>query len=74
MNEWIERSLRVANSAGYLERLTDIYPAELRPNRPLGADIKKQIESLHREGNWQGLLGKLFELMKGGHPFPFEHP
>ncbi len=74
MNEWVRRSLEMANSPGYLDRLTDIFPIDVLPSRPLPKNIKDNIRELHRENKSLALLKILFELTKKRHPFPIEHP
>ena len=74
LNEWVKKSLELANSQGYLDRLSQIYPSTIPPSRPLEVTVKKEIEHFHAQGDWQSLLKKLFELTRKGHPFPIEHP
>ncbi len=73
-NEWIERSVQLANSRDYLLRLSQIYPATLPQRRPLDPVVRQKIVELHRMGNGIGLLRLLLSLRRKGHPFPIEHP
>ncbi|MBS7645298.1 MAG: hypothetical protein QW569_06315 [Candidatus Bathyarchaeia archaeon] len=74
MNEWVEKSLRVAESQNYLDRLSEIYPAKPLPRRPLEDDVKNRIRELHGRGDWKELLKIILKQSKRGHPFPVEHP
>ena len=74
MNEWVERSIEVAKSPGYLDKLTEIYPATILPRRPLEANIKREILQLYDKKDWESLLKLLLRLTKRKHPFPIEHP
>lgn len=74
MNEWVRRSLELANSPGYLDKLADIYPARDLPVRPLDEDTKKRLRSLHEQRDLTELLKLLLKITKKGHPFPIEHP
>lgn len=74
MNKWVRRSLEIANSPGYLDRLSAIYPAIRPPRRPLPNSAKQKIAELHRAGDGRGLVTLLLALRGKGHPFPFEHP
>ena len=74
MNKWVRRSLEIANSPGYLDRLSDIYPADVLPRRSLPVNVKNVIRKFHSEQDSLNLLIKLFELTEQGYPFPIEHP
>mgnify|MGYP001065128895 FL=1 len=74
MNEWVRRSLELANAEGYLDRVAQIYPAAALPVRPLNEQVKESIQSLHEQGDLTSLLELLLKITKEGHPFPIEHP
>ena len=74
MNEWVKKSLELANSQGYLDRVSKIYPAQTLPVRPLNKQVKESIQTLHKQGDLEGLLKLLLKITKKGHPFPIEHP
>lgn len=74
MNEWVRKSLELAKSEDYLDRLITVYPATALPVRPLNEQAKESIRSLHEQGDFEGLLRLLFQITKKGHPFPIEHP
>jgi hypothetical protein len=73
-NPWVKRSLELANSQGYLDRLAEIYPATVLPRRPLDEGVREKLKALHQRGDWSGLLNLLLKLTDEGHPFPIEHP
>jgi hypothetical protein len=74
MNEWVKRSIDVANAPGYLDNLSVIYPADMLPRRPLDSVTKQKIRSLYEKGDSANLVKFLVGLTKRGHPFPIEHP
>lgn len=74
MNEWVKKSIEIANSDGYLDKLSKIYTAGVLPRRPLENSDKQQIESLHEKGHSKELVLFLLGLTEMGHPFPIEHP
>jgi hypothetical protein len=74
MNEWTEKSIEIANMPGYLDRLSQIYPATLLPKRPLDDQAKKCIRTLYGQKKAKELIIFLFGLTRQKHPFPIEHP
>ncbi len=74
MNEWVRKSIEIANSQGYLDKLSQIYPSDPLPRRPLNEQVKKMIVSLHKDQKANELIKLLLKLTKQGHPFPIEHP
>lgn len=74
MNKWVEKSIEIANSSGYLDNLSLIYPSRLLPRRPLDDIDKQQIKSLYEKGDSATLVRFLLGLTKRRHPFPIEHP
>jgi len=74
MGKWVEKSLKIANSHGYLDRLAEIYPAKTLPRRSLNDEDRAKLKRLHQKRNWKELLQMLFRFTKEGHPFPIEHP
>jgi len=74
VNEWVSRSLDVANSSGYLDKLSRIYPATRPPLRPLPDSIKQRISELHAAQDKVKLVNLFLKLREVGTPFPFEHP
>jgi hypothetical protein len=74
MNVWAEKSIKIANSPGYLDALSAIYPAILGSDRPLDQQEKQIIKQLHSKQRGKELVSFLLGLKRKKHPFPFEHP
>lgn len=74
MNEWVVRSLEIANAPGYLDKLSAIYRPTRPPRRPLPNAVKRKIRQLHRAGDLRALVAFFFALRRQGYSFPFEHP
>jgi len=74
VNKWVKRSIQVANSPGYLDGLSKVYPSGVLPRRPLDAVAKQRLRSLYESGDSAGLVKFLLGLTKKKHPFPIEHP
>ena len=72
MNTWVKASIDLANSAGYLDNLTEIYPSVPTEREPLPEVIKEQITELQGKENKGNLIALLVGLRR--HPFPIEHP
>lgn len=70
MNEWIKKSITLANSKGYLDNLFKIYPIELGDIRSMPDDIKTKIQKAFREKNKIDLIRELLKLPK----FPIDDP
>jgi len=73
-NEWVQKSIQIANSQGYLDKLCKVYPADVLPRRPLDDFDKQQIKLLYESKDSKGLINFLLGLTRRGHPFPIEHP
>ena len=73
LNEWTEKTLNLATNGNYLDRLLEIYPAELPPRRSLPDDIKKEIINYYQKGKYEDLVILLIDL-NDNYPFPIEHP
>jgi hypothetical protein len=71
VNLWTMKTLKLAEEGDYLDKLLEIYPAELPPNRPLRENIKKEIKNLYEAGKYEDLVNLLLDLDR---PFPVEHP
>ena len=70
MNKWIQKSIKLANSQGYLDRLFEIYPIETGNPRQIPETLKKEIQKAFRDKNKIELIKKLLELPK----FPIDDP
>jgi hypothetical protein len=71
VNLWTEKTLKLAEGGDYLDKLLEVYPAELLPERPLPEGIRKEIRDLYVTGKYEDLVIRLLDLR---HPFPIEHP
>ncbi len=74
INEWTMKTLDLAEKGNYLDRLLDIYPAQLPPSRPLPPKIRQHIINLYNQRKYDELVILLIELKDLGYPFPVEHP
>lgn len=72
INEWCLKTVEIAKKENYLDKLLEIYPAELPPPRPLSASIKNEIIKLYNEKKYRELVKFLLSLREN--PFPIEHP
>jgi len=71
VNLWTMKTLKLAEEEDYLDKLLEIYPAGLPPERPLPEDIRKKIKELYEARRYEDLVKTLLDLR---HPFPVEHP
>lgn len=70
MNEWVERSIEIANSPGYLDSLHEIYPIKLGARRRISAQVKQELKFIYDGQNELLLVKALFKVKK----FPVEDP
>ena len=70
MNEWVERSIEIANSPGYLDQLHQIYPIRVGPKRTIPTQVKEQLRSVYDRQDELSLLQALLPL----HKFPVADP
>jgi len=70
MNKWIEKSIELANSNGYLDKLFKIYPVKTGNIRAIPDSIKNEIQRAFREKNKIDLIRELLKLPK----FPIDDP
>jgi hypothetical protein len=69
-NEWVERSIKLANSENYLDRLHEVYPVTIGVKRAVPDEIKRQIQQAYNQKNGLELLKTLLKLDK----FPIKDP
>jgi len=69
-NQWVAQSISLAQSPGYLDELSKVYPPIRSAPRPLEDFVKDTIRQLHQGGDRRRLL----DLLLGLERFPFEHP
>ena len=70
MNKWVEKSIKLANSRGYLDKLMDVYPVNLNLARTIDSDKKREIEKAFAKKNHKKLIAVLLNLEK----FPIDDP
>jgi len=66
MNKWTKKSIEIANSAGYLDRLSNIYQMQVNPERPLSEEVKVEIKQAFDRKDTQ----KLIRLLLDSEVFP----
>ena len=70
LNEWVRKSIELANSAGYLDRLHEVYPVTLNVKRAIPDKVKQKIFQAYNERNGLKMLEILLKLDK----FPIKDP
>ena len=70
MNKWVKKSIALAKSDGYLDKLFAIYPTELGEDRVVSKEIKREIRKAHQDRNKKSLIEILLKLPK----FPISDP
>jgi len=70
MNKWVRKSIEIANSAGYLDKLQEVYPVVQETEREIDPEVKKELKQSYNAGNDITLIKKLLELPK----FPVKDP
>lgn len=70
LNEWIKKSMKLAQSEGYLDGLTEIYPLISAPEREIPREIEEEIKKSIKKKDKINLMKTLFKLKK----FPIENP
>jgi len=70
MNEWITKSIKLANEQNYLDRLLEVYPVKWEAKREISEDIKMKIKNAFNKQNHVELLRILLQLEK----FPIKDP
>lgn len=73
LNYWTKKTLNLATKGNYLDRLLEIYPANVPPERPLPEPIRRRIINYYNQKRFEELVVFLISLDKK-HPFPIEHP
>jgi len=70
MNKWIQKSIKLSNSTGYLDELFEVYLIELGNIRGIPNNIQNEIKEAFETGNKVDLITKLLKLPK----FPIDDP
>jgi len=61
MNKWIKKSIEIANSPGYLDKLSKIYVMNVNPGRPLDVIVEQSIKKAFKDKNTKKLIKLLLE-------------
>lgn len=64
MNQWIKKSIALANSAGYLDKLSEVYEMQVNPERPLPPEIIPKVKEAFDAKNNKELIRLLIEHAK----------
>ncbi len=70
MNEWIKKSIKLANSEGYLDKLFHIYPIEVGEIRDISEEILTEVKRAFKSKDSIQIIKSLLKLPK----FPIDHP
>lgn len=70
MNKWVEKSIDLANSRGYLDNLFNIYPVEMGVIRNISEETKKEVEKAFKDKDKKSLIKELLKFSK----FPIDDP
>ena len=70
MNNWVAKSIKLANSRAYLDKLFKIYPFELEDIRDLPEATKSEIKRIFKSRNKIDLIEELLKLPR----FPIDDP
>ncbi len=70
MNKWVEKSIRLANSNGYLDKLFEVYPVNLNLNRSIPDELKENIQIAFDRKDKKELIKELLKFTK----FPIDDP
>jgi hypothetical protein len=70
MNIWVEKSIKLANSNGYLDKLFKVYPVGPESRRDVPDDIKEIIKNAFEKRDSITLIKELLKLPK----FPIDDP
>jgi hypothetical protein len=61
MNEWIRKSIKIANSKRYLDKLSKIYEMKINPERPLPKNIIPELKKAFESKNAKKLIKLLID-------------
>ena len=62
MNKWVNKSIKLANSKGYLDKLMEVYPVNLTLARRVSAVEKNKIKKALGKRNSKELISVLLDL------------
>ncbi|NLI99370.1 restriction endonuclease [bacterium] len=64
MNEWVERSIKLANAPGYLDKLHEVYPVDIEEKRQLKEGLEQEISEALSSGDDEKLMAILLKQKK----------
>ncbi len=70
MNEWVRRSISIANSPGYLDKLQSVYPVTLELERQISPEQVSELKRIYEGGDDGQLIRRLIKFDK----FPTKDP
>ena len=70
MNKWVKKSINLANSRSYLDKLSMVYPVNLEIAREIHAEEQERIIKAFRKKNAKMLISVLLDLKR----FPIDDP
>lgn len=70
MNKWIEKSISLANSHGYLDELIKVYPVSIEEIRDVSDQEREKIHKAFSSKNSKELINVLLDFKK----FPIDDP
>ncbi|MDD5433101.1 MAG: hypothetical protein PHE77_00350 [Candidatus Pacebacteria bacterium] len=70
MNKWVQKSIKLANAQGYLDKLFEVYPIETGPTRTIGRDVQEKMKAIFDSRNKIHLVRGLLSLPR----FPIDDP
>ena len=70
MNKWVEKSIEIANSRGYLDKLYNIYPVIQGEEREVSEVQKAALKRIFNGGDDTALVTELLQMEK----FPYNDP
>lgn len=70
MNKWVEKSIKLANSEGYFDKLLDVYPIDIGGIRQIPKDIKEKVREAFEKKDKLLLVKTLLVLPR----FPIDDP
>jgi len=70
MNEWVKRSIDLANSKGYLDKIFEVYPVEIGDIRGVTKELIIKLREAFKNKNKKDLIKALLQFPK----FPIDDP
>lgn len=74
MNEWIKKSISLAKSNFYLDKLLEVYPPDEISRGKIVEEASPALRQLFQNRDSVNLVKELIRLKKKGFKFPIEHP